>query len=166
MPQIVGQLDVLPKHWWEGTDASGNKRNPGATTLEPPLGSGPYRIGRFVARPHRDYERVADYWGKDLPVNVGRDNFDELRFEYFRDPTVAVEAFKADHIDWRTENSARNWATAYDFPAARDKRVVLEEFPINSVGMMQAFVFNLRREQVRGSAGAAARSTTPSISRS
>jgi microcin C transport system substrate-binding protein len=90
---------------------------------------------------------VKDYWGKDLNVNIGRDNFDELRFEYFRDATVAIEAFKADHVDWRTENSAKNWATAYDFPAVKEKRVLLEEFPINSTGVMQAFVFNIRREK-------------------
>ena len=76
------------------------------------------------------YERVKDYWGKDLNVNIGRDNFDELRYEYFRDSTVALEAFKGDALDWRTENSAKNWATAYDFPAVKDKRVLLEEFPI------------------------------------
>ena len=80
------------------------------------------------------YERVKDYWGKDLPVNIGRENFDELRFEYFRDTTVALEAFKADQVDWRNENVARNWATAYDFPAVNDKRVVKEEFPIRSPG--------------------------------
>ena len=87
-----------------------------ATTLEPPLGCGAYRIKEFVAGRTIVYERVTDYWGKDLNVNVGRDNFDEMRFEYFRDTTVALEAFKADAIDWRTENSAKNWATAYDFP--------------------------------------------------
>ena len=75
------------------------------------------------------FERVADYWGKDLNVNIGRDNFDELRYEYFRDATVAIEAFKADAIDWRTENSAKNWATAYDFPAVKDKRVVQGGIP-------------------------------------
>jgi microcin C transport system substrate-binding protein len=91
------------------------------------------------------YERVADYWGKNLNVNVGRDNFDELRFEYFRDTTVALEAFKADTVDWRTENTAKNWATAYDFPAVTEKRVIKEEFPILSQGLMQAFVFNIRR---------------------
>jgi microcin C transport system substrate-binding protein len=91
------------------------------------------------------YERVKDYWGKDLNVSVGRDNFDELRFEYFRDTTVALEAFKADTVDWRTENSAKNWATAYDFPAVADKRVLKEEFAINSQGIMQAFAFNVRR---------------------
>ena len=149
LPQIVGQLYVLPKHWWEGTDASGKKRDIGTTTLEPPLGSGPYRVKEFVPGRTIVYERVKDYWGRDLNVNVGRDNFDELRFEYFRDSTVAIEAFKADHIDWRTENSAKNWATAYDFPAVKDKRVLLEEFPTRSTGIMQAFVFNTRREKFK-----------------
>jgi microcin C transport system substrate-binding protein len=145
LPQIVGQLNVLPKHWWQGTSRSGNKRDIAATTLEIPLGCGAYRLKDFVAGRSVVYERVADYWGKDLSVNIGRDNFNELRFEYFRDATVAIEAFKADVIDWRTENSAKNWATAYDFPALKDKRVVLEEFPINSAGGMQAFAFNIRR---------------------
>jgi ABC-type oligopeptide transport system, periplasmic component len=76
-------------------------------------------------------------------------NFDELRFEYFRDGTAALEAFKADAIDWRIENSAKDWATAYDFPAVADKRVLLEEFPINNVGVMQAFAFNTRRDKFR-----------------
>jgi microcin C transport system substrate-binding protein len=145
LPQIVGQLYVLPKHWWEGVDAAGNKRDIGATRLEPPLGSGPYRIKNFVAGRTVVYERVKDYWGKDINVNVGRDNFDEVRFEYFRDTTIALEAFKGDNIDWRTENSALNWATRYDFPARAEKRVLLEEFPIRSQGVMQAFVFNTRR---------------------
>ena len=145
LPQIVGQLTILPKHWWQGTDKNGNKRDIGATTLEPPLGCGAYRIKEFSPGRNIAYERVKDYWGRDLNVNVGRDNFDELRFEYFRDTTVALEAFKADTVDWRTENSAKNWATAYDFPAVSEKRVILEEFPINNVGVMQAFAFNIRR---------------------
>ena len=95
------------------------------------------------------YERVKDYWGTNLNVNVGRDNFDELRYEYFRDSTVALEAFKADQVDWRSENSAKNWATAYDFPAVKDKRVLLEEFPMRSSGVMQAFVFNTRRDKFK-----------------
>jgi microcin C transport system substrate-binding protein len=82
-------------------------------------------------------------------VNIGRDNFDDIRIEYFRDTTVALEAFKADQMDWRTENSAKNWATAYDFPAVREKRVVLEEFPIRSIGVMQAFAFNTRRDKFK-----------------
>jgi microcin C transport system substrate-binding protein len=149
MPVILGQLSVLPKHWWEGTDASGKKRDIGATTLEPPLGNGAYRIKEFVAGRTVVYERVKDYWAKDLNVNVGRDNFDEMRFEYFRDATVAIEAFKADHIDWRSENSAKNWATAYDFPAVKNKRVLLEEFPVRNRGIMQAFAFNARRDKFK-----------------
>jgi microcin C transport system substrate-binding protein len=145
LPQIVGQITVLPKHWWEGTDKNGNKRDIGATTLESPLGCGAYRIKEFSAGRNIVYERVKDYWGKDLNVNIGVDNFDELRFEYFRDTTVALEAFKADTVDWRTENSAKNWATAYDFPAVAEKRVIKEEFPVLSQGVMQAFVFNIRR---------------------
>ena len=149
MPVILGQLNVLPKHWWEGTDAAGKKRDVGTTTLEPPLGNGAYRIKEFVAGRTVVYERVKDYWGKDLNVNIGRDNFDEMRFEYFRDQTVAIEAFKADHVDWRTENSAKNWATAYDFPAVKDKRVLLEEFPIRDRGIMQGFAFNTRRDKFK-----------------
>jgi microcin C transport system substrate-binding protein len=145
LPQIVGQLMVLPQHWWEGTDANGNKRDIGSTTLEPPLGSGAYRIRDFSPARNIVFERVKDYWADKLNVSVGRDNLDELRFEYFRDTTVALEAFKADTVDWRTENSAKNWATAYDFPAVNDKRVVLEEFPVNNFGVMQAFAFNVRR---------------------
>jgi microcin C transport system substrate-binding protein len=147
MPAILGQLRVLPRHWWEGSDASGKKRDIGATTLEPPLGNGAYRIKEFVAGRMVVYGRVKDYWAKDLNVNIGRDNFDEIRYEYFRDPTVALEAFKADHADWRIENSAKNWATAYDFPAVNEKRVILEEFPQRDRGLMRAFAFNTRRDK-------------------
>ncbi len=149
LPQIVGQLQVLPKHWWEGTDKSGRKRDVTQTTLEPPLGSGPYRIKEFAPGRTIVYEKVADYWGKDLNVNIGTNNFQQIRYEYYRDSTVALEAFKGDQVDWRTENSAKNWATAYDFPAARDKKVVKEEFPVRNVGVMQAFAFNLRRDKFK-----------------
>jgi microcin C transport system substrate-binding protein len=149
LPQIIGQLFALPKHWWEGTDSAGKKRDISATTLEPPLGCGAYRIKEFTAGRTIVYERVKDYWGKDLNVNVGRDNFDELRFEYYRDSTIAIEAFKADRVDFRSENSAKNWATAYDFAAVKDKRVILEEFPLRNFGVMQAFVFNTRRDKFK-----------------
>jgi microcin C transport system substrate-binding protein len=145
LPQIVGQLTVLPKHWWEDADQNGNKRDIDVTTLEPPLGCGAYRVKEFSPGRNIVYERVKDYWGKDLNVSVGRDNFDELGFEYFRDTLVGLEAFRGNKVDWRTENSAKNWATAYDFPAVIDKRVIKEEFPINSFGGMQAFAFNIRR---------------------
>ncbi len=147
LPLIVGELNVMPKHYWDGSDASGRKRDISATTLEPPLGCGPYRMKEFVPGRSIVYERVKDYWGQGLNVNAGINNFDELRFEYFRDSTVALEAFKADQLDFRSENSAKNWATAYDFPAVADKRVVLEEFPVADRGLMQAFVFNTRRER-------------------
>jgi len=147
LPWIIGELTVLPKNWWEAADKDGKKRNIAETTLAPPLGSGPYRIKDFSAGRQIVYERVKDYWGSGLNVNIGLNNLDELHYEYFRDTTIALEAFKADTVDWRTENSAKNWATAYDFPAVSDKRVLLEEFPIRNVGIMQAFAFNIRREK-------------------
>lgn len=149
LPHIVGELVVLPKHYWEGTDSQGRKRDISQTTLEPPLGSGPYRIKDFVAGRSVTLERVKDYWASSLPVQVGQNNFGELRFEYFRDNTVALEAFKADQVDWISENSAKQWATAYDFPAMAEKRTIKQEFPVNDSGRMQAFVFNLRREQFK-----------------
>jgi microcin C transport system substrate-binding protein len=149
LPTIVGELPVLPKHYWEGTDSQGRQRDISATTLEPPLGSGPYRIKEYVAGRSVRLERVRDYWGNSLPVRIGENNFDELRFEFFRDNLVALEAFKADQADWIAENSAKQWATAYDFPAVAEKRVVKEEFPINDSGRMQGFVLNLRRDQFK-----------------
>jgi microcin C transport system substrate-binding protein len=149
MPVILGQLRILPKHWWEGNDASGKKRDITATTLEPPLGNGAYRIKEFVPGRMVVYARVKDYWANDVNVAIGRDNLEEIRYEYFRDPTIALEAFKADHADWRIENSAKNWATAYDFPAVKEKRVVLEEFPQRDRGIMRAFAFNTRRDKFK-----------------
>ncbi|MGC1973714.1 MAG: extracellular solute-binding protein [Pseudolabrys sp.] len=149
LPQIVGQLPVVPKHWWEGTDKSGRKRDITQTTLEPPLGSGPYRLKDFAPGRTLVYEKVDDYWGKDLNVIVGPRNFQTLRYEYFRDSTVALEAFKADQLDWRVENSAKDWANSYDFPAVREKRVIRQEFPIRNVGVMQSFAFNIRREKFK-----------------
>ena len=149
LPQIMGQLIVLPKHWWEGTAPDGRKRDVTQTTLEPPLGSGPYRLKGFEAGRNASYERVKDYWGANLNVNVGQNNFDEIRYEYYRDATVLLEAFKGDRIDFRAENSARNWAVGYDFPARQQGRVVLEEFPLRATGVMQAFVLNLRRDKFK-----------------
>lgn len=147
LPHIMGQLMILPKHWWEGTAPNGEKRDIGKGTLEPPLGSGPYRIKDFDANRRVSYERVADYWGADLPVRVGTNNFDEVRYDSYRDTTVLLEAFKGDQYDYRRENSAKNWATGYEFPAVKDGRVVLEKFDDKARGIMQAFVVNLRREK-------------------
>jgi microcin C transport system substrate-binding protein len=145
LPSITGEFMVLPKHWWEGTDSEGRKRDIGATTQEIPLGSGPYRIKEFSAGRSLTLERVADYWGDKLPVNIGQNNFDQIRYEYFRDDTISLEAFKGDQIDWYGERSANAWATRYDFPAARDGRVIKEKFPVANYGLMQGFFFNLRR---------------------
>ena len=122
LPSIVGQLPVLPKHYWQGRDFA-------KTTLEPPLGSGPYRIGAFEPGRFIELERVADYWGRDIPVNKGRYNFGTLRAEYYRDGAVLLEAFKAGKIDYRRENSARRWATGYDFPAVDNGLVKVKAFP-------------------------------------
>ncbi|WFU16275.1 extracellular solute-binding protein [Bradyrhizobium sp. CB3481] len=145
LPSIAGEVPVLPRHWWEGTDAQGRKRDVTATTLEIPLGSGPYRIKEFVAARSVVLERVADYWGKDIPVNVGQNNFDEIRYEFFRDDSVGREAFKADQLDWFAERSGKQWSTAYDFPAVTEKRVIKEKFTNSASGRMQGFGLNLRR---------------------
>jgi microcin C transport system substrate-binding protein len=147
LPMIMGQLTILPKHYWTGKDAHGNQRDPLKTTLEPPLGSGAYRIKQASPGRTISYERVPDYWGKDLPVNRGQWNFDEIRFDYYRDDTVAFESFKAGNLDYHQETSAKNWATAYDFAAIRDGWIKRQEVPIRSAQSMQCFVFNIRRQQ-------------------
>ncbi len=147
LPMIMGQLTILPKHYWTGTDASGNQRDPMKTTLEPPLGSGAYRIRTVAPGRTISYERVKDYWGKDLPVNRGMWNFDEVRFDYYRDDTVALESFKAGNLDYRQETSAKTWATSYDFPAVRNGFVKLQEVELRRSQPMQAFVLNMRRPQ-------------------
>lgn len=149
LPLILGQLLVLPQHWWEGTDAEGNKRDIAQSTLEPPMGSGPYALSSFEAGRTLSYKRVEDYWGVDQPTRVGTNNFDEVRYEYFLDLTVQFEAFKGDQFDWWSENQARRWATAYDFPAVTEGRVIKELFPQDYAdnGLMVGFVPNLRREK-------------------
>jgi len=131
LPNIVGQLSVLPKHYYESTAFA-------ETTLEPPIGSGPYRIKRFEPGRFIEYERVTDYWGADLPVNI--------RYDYYRDATVAREAFKSYEFDLYPEFSAKDWATGYDFPAFRKGLVIKEEVPDLTSPGMQAFVFNTRRD--------------------
>jgi microcin C transport system substrate-binding protein len=149
LPLILGQLQVLPQHWWEGKDAAGKQRNIAESTLEPPLGSGPYELASFDAGRTIVYKRDPDYWGIDHPTQVGQNNFDEYRIEYFLDLTVQFEAFKGDQFDYWSENQARRWATAYDFPAVADGRVIKEEFPQDYAGsgIMVGFIPNLRREK-------------------
>ncbi|WP_420391842.1 extracellular solute-binding protein [Acuticoccus sp.] len=144
LPHIVGQLRPLPKAWWTGEGADGEQRSITEGTLEPPLGSGPYRIARFEPGRFVEYERVEDYWAADHPTQVGKNNFDTIRYDTYRDQTIIVEAFKGDRFDFREENSAKNWATGYDFAAAERGDVVMEAFPTEATGVMQAFVMNLR----------------------
>ncbi len=138
LPVIAGQMSILPKHYWEG-------RNFEETTLDPPLGSGPYRIAAVEAGRSITYERVADYWGRDLPVNKGRFNFDRIHFDYYRDQTVAIEALKAGEFDYRRENSSKDWSTAYEGEALAAGRLVKDPLPHQRAAGMQAFWFNTRR---------------------
>ncbi|TVQ34307.1 MAG: ABC transporter substrate-binding protein [Geminicoccaceae bacterium] len=138
LPLIIGQLPVLPKHYY--AEVTFNQ-----TTLTPPLGSGPYRIASVDPGRSIVYERVRDYWGADLPVNVGRHNFDRIRFDYYRESNVALQAFLAGEYDFRVENTARLWAQGYTGPAVDAGNIVLEEFERQGGTGMQGFVFNTRR---------------------
>jgi len=147
LPTIIGDLQVLPKHFHEAVGANGESRDLSKSTLEVPLGSGPYRIKEVDAGRAISYERVKDWWAKDLPVGKGQWNFDELKFVYFRDRVPAFEAFKSGQLDYWPESSAKAWATAYDFDAVKRGLVKLERLPTKSVAYMQSFAFNLRRPQ-------------------
>ncbi|QXI36860.1 extracellular solute-binding protein [Pseudomonas xantholysinigenes] len=138
LPLILGQLPVLPKHWYANREF--NRGN-----LEIPLGSGPYKVAEVKAGRSIRYERVKDYWAKDLPINRGFYNFDVMTFDSYRDNTVALEALKAGQFDYALEVSAKNWATAYDVPAVRDGRLLKEEIPNGNPVGMQGFIFNLRK---------------------
>jgi microcin C transport system substrate-binding protein len=148
LPLILGDMPVLPRHWWEGADASGKQRDVTQPTLEPPLGSGAYRIASFRPGSEIVWERVEDYWAKDLPVNVGRKNFDRRRYVYIQDENAEWQAFiKGGLEDIRPENSSRRWHTEYNFPAIEAGDVIKKEFPTAQGEPMQAFVLNLRRPQ-------------------
>jgi len=139
LPLIIGQLAVLPKHYWQDKDFT-------RTTLEPPLGSGAYKIDTFEAGRYVSYRRVDDHWGRNLAVNIGRDNFDTIRYDYYRDTTVQVEAFKAGEFDFRNENQSKTWATAYDIPAVKQGLIKKEEIGHDRTAGIQGFVYNTRRD--------------------
>ena len=139
LPLIIGQLSILPKAYWQGKDFE-------ATTMTPPMGSGPYKIASFEAGRSVTLQRVPDYWGKDLPINVGRNNFDTIRYDYYRDGNVEIEALKAGNFDFRRENISKMWATAYDTPAVRDGRLVKEKIHNNLPSGLQGFAYNIRRD--------------------
>jgi microcin C transport system substrate-binding protein len=138
LPLIVGQLPVLSRAYW-------SKRDFERTTLDPPLGSGAYRVESLDPGRSITYRRVKDYWAATLPVNVGRENFDSIRFDYYRDSTVAIEALKGGEYDLRQENVAKNWATAYNTPAVTRGLLKREEIANEIPTGMQGFVYNTRR---------------------
>ncbi|MBN9243079.1 MAG: ABC transporter substrate-binding protein [Mesorhizobium sp.] len=146
LPKILGDLVVLPKHWWEGTDASGKKRDITKPTLEVPLGSAAYKIKSFKPGAEIIWERVPDYWGAKLPVKIGRENFDTRRYTYFLDESAEWLAFiKGGWQDINPENSGRGWMTKYDFPAIKAGDVIKKEFKAQARAAMQGFAMNTRR---------------------
>ncbi|NDW02949.1 ABC transporter substrate-binding protein [Jiella sp. 40Bstr34] len=145
LPHIMGDLTVLPKHWWEGSGPDGKTRDISQPSLEPPLGSGPYKIGRFVTGQSIEWDRVEDYWGADVATHKGRYNYDKIDYTYIRDSNAAWEAFKKGGLnDYRIENSSRRWSTEYDFPAFQAGQVKKTTIPSHQVESMQAYVMNNR----------------------
>jgi microcin C transport system substrate-binding protein len=147
LPFIICELPVLPKHYWTAKGSNGETRDLSKSTLEVPLGSGPYRIKEVNAGRSITFERVKDWWGKDLPANKGQWNFDEIEFDYYLNKVAAFEDFKSGRLDYWAENSAKEWATSFNFDAITRGLVQKLEVPITRVQAMQAFVFNLRRPQ-------------------
>ena len=139
---VVAGMPIFSAAYWANRDFE-------ASTLEAPLGSGPYKLSRFEQGRFVEYERVKDYWAKDLPVNVGTNNFDRMRYEYFRERQVAFEAFKSGQLDYVEEYTARLWATAYDFPAVREGRVKKEELRDGKSIPTQGWYFNARRSKFK-----------------
>ncbi|MCG8439809.1 MAG: extracellular solute-binding protein, partial [Pseudomonadales bacterium] len=138
LPLIVGAIPILPKHYWEKHDFT-------RTTLEPPVSSGPYRVSDISGGKKVVFERVEDYWAKDLPVNRGRYNFDKVIFEFYRDADVGFESFKSGGYDLHYTYSSKRWATAFNFAAMNDGRVLRAEIPHRIPRPVQAFFFNTRR---------------------
>jgi len=141
LPLIVAELPVLSKAYYARHEFD-------QTTLEPPLGSGPYRISEFKQGSFTTFKRREDYWAKDLPVNRGRYNFDEVRYEYFRDRTAQLESLKAGAYDLREEFTSKDWATGYDIPQVKDGRIVLLTLPDESPSGAQGFFINTRRAKL------------------
>ena len=139
LPLILGQLPVLPKHYWETREFD-------KTTLEPPLGSGPYKVDKVEPGRSISFALVPDYWAKDLPVKKGMENFAAIQYDYYRDETISLESFKAGNFDYRSENSSKNWATAYDIPAVKQGLLKKEEIHHDRSAGMQGFAYNIRRD--------------------
>lgn len=143
LPFAIGSFPILPKHYWETRDLT-------RTTVEPPLGSGPYRIGQYVLGRYIVFDRVDDYWGADIPVNKGRYNFDRVKFDYFRDESIMLEALKGDVLDVRHETVSKAWTNEYSFPAVEagyfKKELVMLDRPW---GMWWPVIWNLDKSRFR-----------------
>lgn len=146
LPLTVGEIPILPKHYW--TEA-GAGRDIGKSSLDAPLGSGPYKIGKLETGRYIAYDRVDDYWGKDLNVRIGQNNFDTQRIEYFRDGNVAVEGFKGGAYDFRFETMSKVWATGYDIPAVKDGLIIKETIHHQNTAIGQGYAYNIRREMFK-----------------
>ena len=139
LPLIIGyQLPIFSKKYWEGKDFD-------KTTLNPPLGSGPYLVSDLKPGRSLTLQKNPNYWGKNINVNIGRFNFDTIHTDFYRDETVALEAFKSGAYDFKQENSSKNWATAYKFEAVKEGRVKVEEIKYFRPSGMQGFAFNMRK---------------------
>ncbi|MEO0798570.1 MAG: extracellular solute-binding protein [Pseudomonadota bacterium] len=147
LPLIVGQLPIISKAYWTGKKADGKPRDISSSSLEVPIGSGPYRIKSIVPGRSIVYERIADWWADDLPVMRGQYNFRTIQFEYFRSRTAAFESFKSGQIEFWRENTAKSWATEYTFPAVTNGLVQRQRIKTGGVAPMVGFAFNLRREK-------------------
>jgi microcin C transport system substrate-binding protein len=142
LPLFVAWLPIFSRAYYAGHPFE-------ETTLEPPLGCGPYKVGRFEPGRFIEYERVKDWWGTDLPVARGQNNFDVIRYEYYRDRDVAFEGFTSKSYLFREELVSRVWATRYDFPAIRDGRVKRDVIPDHTPSAAQGWFFNTRREKFK-----------------
>jgi microcin C transport system substrate-binding protein len=142
VPLLVAGLPIFSRAYY-------SKRPFDESTLDVPLGSGAYKVGRFEPGRFIEYNRVKDWWGENLPINRGRHNFDTLRYEYYRDREIAFEGFTAKNYLFREEFTSRTWATRYDFPAIRDGRVQREELPDNTPSGAQGWFINTRRNQFK-----------------
>lgn len=152
LPHIMGQLNVVAKHYWTGKDAKGRQRDLTKTTLEIPVGSGAYKVTSVKPGRSITYQRVKDYWAKDLPVNKGFWNFDEITYDFYRDTNVSFEAFKAGKVDFTNENSSKRWATEYrSVPAVKKGWIKQDEITLQLPAAMQGFVLNTRRDQFKDS---------------
>ena len=142
LPLVLGELSVLPEHWFKGRDFS-------EPLLQPPIGSGPYRIADYTMDRGVTYQRDPNWWARDLPTSIGTNNFDTVRIEYYRESAIAMEAFKAGSIDLRAENIAKRWATGYDFPAVHEGMVTLADIRHHLPTGMEGWAMNTRRPMFR-----------------